>query len=47
VAHKRKQALRKLDFARLDRRVDDQRKRVEALRIEAALDAFAPEKSTG
>src|SRR5580704_6444415 len=40
-----KPALHKVDFAGLDQRADDQRKRVEALRIEAALDAFAPAKS--
>ena len=42
-----KPALRKVDFARLDQRADDQRKRVESLRIEAALAAFAPAKSGG
>jgi hypothetical protein len=42
-----KPALHKVDFAGLDQRADDQRKRVEALRIEAALDAFAPAKSGG
>jgi hypothetical protein len=46
VAEK-KQALRNVDFARLDQRADDQRKRVEAIRIEAALDAFAPTESEG
>jgi hypothetical protein len=42
-----KPALRKVDFARLDQRADDQRKRVESLRIEAVLAAFAPAKSGG
>jgi hypothetical protein len=32
-----KPALRKVDFARLDQRADDQRKRVESLRIELRL----------
>ena len=41
------QALRNVDFARLDQRADDQRKRVEAIRIGAALDAFAPTESEG
>jgi predicted DNA-binding ribbon-helix-helix protein len=40
-------ALRKVDFARLDQRADDQSKRVEARRIEAARDAFLPAKSGG
>jgi hypothetical protein len=38
-------ALRKVDFVRLDQRADDQRKRVEARRIEAAREAFVPAKS--
>jgi PAS domain S-box-containing protein len=42
-----KPVLRKVDFGRLDQRADDQRKRVESLRIEAARDAFAPAKSGG
>jgi transaldolase len=42
-----KPALRKVDFARLDQRADDQRKRVESLRIQAARDAFARAKSGG
>ena len=40
-------ALRKVDFAGLDQRADDQRERVESRRIEAARDAFAPAKSSG
>jgi hypothetical protein len=42
-----KPALRKVDFDRLGQRADDQRKRVESLRIEAALAAFARVKSGG
>ena len=40
-------ALRKVDLARLDQRADDQHKRVEARRIEAAREAFVPAKSDG
>jgi hypothetical protein len=40
-------ALRKVDLARLDERADDQHKRVEARRIEAAREAFLPAKSGG
>jgi hypothetical protein len=40
-------ALRKVDLARLDERADDQHKRVEARRIEAAREAFVPAKSGG
>ena len=40
-------ALRKVNFARLGQRADDQRKRVEARRIEAAREAFVPAKSGG
>ena len=40
-------ALREVDFARLGQRADDQRKRVEARRIEAAREAFVPAKSGG
>ena len=40
-------ALHKVDFARLGQRADDQRKRVEARRIEAAREAFVPAKSGG
>jgi hypothetical protein len=35
-------ALRTVDFARLDQRADDQRKRIEVRRIEAAREAFVP-----
>ncbi len=38
-------ALRKVDLVRLDQRAEDQRGRVEAHRIEAALEAFVPAKS--
>ena len=38
-------ALRKVDFARLSQRADDQRKRVEVRRLEAAREAFGPAKS--
>jgi hypothetical protein len=34
--------LRKVDLARLDQRAEDQRKRVEELRIEAAREALSP-----
>ena len=37
-------ALRKVDLARLDQRAEDQRERVEVLRIEAVREAFAPAK---
>ena len=40
-------ALRKLDLARLDQRAEDQRRRVEKIRIEAASEAFVPTKSGG
>ena len=40
-------ALRNVDLVRLDQRVDDQRKRVEVRRIEAAREAFVPAKSDG
>jgi hypothetical protein len=40
-------ALSKVDLARLDQRADDQHKRVEARRIEAAREAFVPAKSDG
>ena len=40
-------ALRQLDLARLDQRADDQRKRVETRRVEAAREAFVPAKSGG
>jgi hypothetical protein len=39
--------LRQVDFPRLSQRADDQRKRVEARRIEAAREAFVPAKSGG
>jgi hypothetical protein len=42
-----KPALRKVDFARLDQRADDQRKRVKSLRIQAARDALSPAKFGG
>jgi hypothetical protein len=35
-------ALQKVDFAKLDQRAEDQRKRVEDHRIEAAREAFVP-----
>ena len=38
-------ALGKVDFAKLDQRADDQRKRVEARRLEAAREAFVPAKT--
>jgi hypothetical protein len=38
-------ALRNVDLVRLDQRADDQRKRVEVRRIEAAREAFVPAKS--
>jgi len=38
-------ALRKVDLARLDKRAEDQRNRVEELRVEAARGAFLPAKS--
>ena len=37
--------LRQVDFARLGQRADDQRKRVEVRRLEAAREAFGPAKS--
>jgi hypothetical protein len=37
--------LRQTDFARLGQRADDQRKRVEVRRLEAAREAFVPAKS--
>jgi hypothetical protein len=37
--------LRQVDFARLGQRADDQRKRVEVRRLEAAREAFVPAKS--
>ncbi|MBV9105343.1 MAG: hypothetical protein JO313_04895 [Verrucomicrobia bacterium] len=39
--------LRKVDFATLNQRAEEQRKRVEELRTEAARDAFVPVKSDG
>ena len=40
-------ALRKANLAGLEQRADDQHKRVEARRIEAAREAFAPAKADG
>jgi hypothetical protein len=40
-------ALREVDFPRLSQRADDQRKRVEVRRIEAAREAFERAKSGG
>jgi hypothetical protein len=38
-------ALNKVDFGQLGQRADDQRKRLEVRRIEAAREAFIPAKS--
>jgi hypothetical protein len=40
-------ALRELDLTRLDQRAEDQRGRVEKIRMEAARDAFVSTKSGG
>jgi hypothetical protein len=37
-------ALQKVDFAKLNQRAEDQRKRVEDLRIEAAREALLPKE---